>query len=395
MLDLFANSNTGYFDAGLTGERLLPDLLTREQFDRAENEVSSWEGYEKTPLLSFGPLAADLGLGEVLYKHEGDRFGLGSFKALGGAYAVMCVLQREISKRIGKDVSLAKVRDRAFPSEAKDITVISATDGNHGRSVAWGAARCGVSCRIYVHAEVSEHRVDAMRALGADVIRIDGDYDATVEQTRLDAEQNGWLIVSDTSWTGYTQTPIEVMAGYGVMAREITRDLATPPTHVFLQGGVGGLAAAVAAVFRQDWGTEAPKVYVVEPELAPCLFESSKAGRSTAVQIAEETIMAGLSCGEPSEVAWSVLASQTSGFLTIPEEVVAPTVRMLASFEPESARVQAGESGVAGLCGLICAATQPNLRAALGLNESSRVVLIGSEGVTDPVIYDQIIKGET
>ncbi|SMC11225.1 Diaminopropionate ammonia-lyase [Roseovarius aestuarii] len=223
------------------------------------------------------------------------------------------------------------------------------------------------------------------------VIRVDGDYDATVAQTRVDADAHGWLIVSDTSWPGYMKAPLDVMAGYGVMAREVVRDLPKAPTHVLLQGGVGGLAAAVAAVFQQEWGENAPRVIVVEPELAPCLFASAKAGTATSVNIEAETLMDGLSCGEPSEIAWRVLDSVATDFLTIPETNVAPTVRMLAQPKNGQTMVEAGESGVAGLCGLICAALQDGLREHLRLDGDSVAVLIGSEGITDPNIFQQIM----
>ena len=166
-----------------------------------------------------------------------------------------------------------------------------------------------------------------MRELGAEVIRIDGDYDASVTLAKEEAAENGWFVVSDTSWPGYTQPPLDVMSGYGVMTREICADLQTPPTHVFLQGGVGGLAAGVVACLRQQWGAASPRVIIVEPELAACLYESAKTGAATAVAIAEETLMAGLSCGEPSPLAWEVLAEEASDFLTIPESIVGPAVR--------------------------------------------------------------------
>jgi diaminopropionate ammonia-lyase len=184
------------------------------------------------------------------------------------------------------------------------------------------------------------------------------------------------------------------MAGYGVMAREIVQSYATPPTHVFLQGGVGGLAAAVTAVFHQGWGFDAPRVVIVEPELAPCLFASAKANKTTNVEISKETIMAGLSCGEPSEIAWSILSDAAHDFVTIPESIVGPMVRMLANGVAGDMAIEAGESGVAGLCAVIAAAKQPALRRKLCLDANSSIVAIGSEGVTDPSIYAQIIAGE-
>lgn len=393
MLGPFESARIGYHTAAPGRRSNAAEVLSRQHFDAAEREILTWDGYAETPLISLTDIADALDLGEVLYKHEGPRFGLGSFKALGGAYAVSRVLQREIARIEGREVSLADVREGRFAHHAAGITIISATDGNHGRSVAWGAGRFGAPCRIYIHAEVSAYRAQVLGELGAEVIRVDGDYDETVEQTRKDAEAHGWLIVSDTSWPGYVEPPREVMAGYGLMAREVVRAMTTPPTHVFLQGGVGGLAAAVAAVFDQEWGEVAPRVVVVEPELAPCLFASAKADGLTTVKIEEETIMAGLSCGEPSELAWTVLSGLATDYMTIPESVVGPTVRMLARPPNGQPAIEAGESGVAGLCGLICAAVQDPLRAHLGLTSESRIVLMGSEGVTDPHVFAELMAG--
>ncbi|MGB5870407.1 MAG: diaminopropionate ammonia-lyase, partial [Albidovulum sp.] len=320
-------------------------------------------------------------------------FGLGSFKALGGSYAALRVLQREISARTGKDVSLADIRAGKHRDACAQITLVSATDGNHGRSLAWGCKRFAAPCRIYIHAEVSEGRAQAMRDLGADVVRIDGDYDASVALAKQEAEKNGWFVVSDTSWPGYSLPPRDVMAGYGVMTQEICAALAKPPTHVFLQGGVGGLAAGVVAGLRQYWGDKAPRVIIVEPELAACLYESAKTGQATTVAIAEETIMAGLSCGEPSKLAWEILAEEASDFITIPDHLVGPTVRLLARPLPGDAALEAGESAVAGLAALIAARSDATLSAKLGLDAEARVLLIGSEGVTDPAIFRMIMEG--
>eukprot|EP00903_Cladosiphon_okamuranus_P001673 g1671.t1 len=319
-------------------------ILTKDAFDRACAEIMAWPGYDRTPLHALGSLAAAIGVGEVFYKHEGARFGLGSFKALGGAFAAQRVLQREVSRRKGWTVSLTDIRGGRFATDCAEITLVSATDGNHGRSLAWGCKRFGAPCRIYIHAEVSEGRAEAMRALGADVIRIKGDYDASVELAKQEAAENGWFVVSDTSWPGYSEPPLDVMSGYGVMTREICADLKTPPSHVFLQGGVGGLAAGVAAGLRQYWGEKAPRVVIVEPDRAACLFESAKTGQPTTVAIEEETIMAGLSCGEPSELAWEILAEEASDFLTLPDVLIAPTVRLLARPLGDDPVIEAGET---------------------------------------------------
>jgi len=361
-------------------------VISPADFATAKAEITAWQGYAPTPLYRLQALAAELGLGDIYYKDEGPRFGLGSFKALGGAYAGLRVLQRELDG----DATLADIRAGNHADSVAKITLASATDGNHGRSLAWGAQRFGAPCQIYIHRDVSEARAQAMRDLGAVVTRIDGDYDASVDQIRRDAEAQGWFVVSDTSWEGYTQAPRDVMAGYGVMVHEIIQELKQAPTHVFLQGGVGGLAAAVAAMLRQHWGADAPRVVVVEPELAACLFDSAKAGALTNFSIVEETLMAGLSCGEPSGLAWQVLREQASDFITIPESVVAPTMQVLGSPMDGDLQITAGESAVAGLAGVILAATGV-LREPLGLSGSSRVLLIGSEGATDAEIYDQLM----
>jgi diaminopropionate ammonia-lyase len=375
-----------------TGDAVLR-VLSAEDFAMARAEITAWDGYAPTPLIELPALATEIGVGGVLYKDEGPRFGIGSFKALGGAYAALRVLQREISQRLDREVPLADIRNGKYAKECSAITLISATDGNHGRSLAWGCKRFGAPCRIYIHAEVSEGRAEAMRDLGAKVFRIQGDYDASLVVTKKEAEENGWFVVSDTSWRGYSQTPRDVMAGYGVMTREICDVLDQAPTHVFLQGGVGGLAAGVVAGLRQHWGDQSPRAIIVEPELAACLFESGKSGAITNVKIAEETLMAGLSCGEPSELAWEILVEEASDYLTIPEALVAPTVRLLARPLGGDPFVEAGESAIAGLAALIAARQNEDLSEKLGLDAQCRVLLIGSEGVTDAAIFNRIMEG--
>jgi diaminopropionate ammonia-lyase len=367
-------------------------VLSTQDFADAAAEISQWAGYSPTPLYELRDLAADMGIADILYKHEGTRFGLGSFKALGGAYAAQKLLRRELSRRTGAELSLEDVRKAAYAREAGKITLVSATDGNHGRSLAWGCRRFGSRCHIYIHANVSSGRERAMLDLGAEVTRISGDYDESVVRCRQDAAANGWFVVSDTSWPGYTETPRDVMAGYGVMIREVYEQAGEPPTHVFVQGGVGGLAAATAASLRQLWGAASPRVIVVEPDLAGCLFESARQGRCVAVAIESETIMAGLSCGEPSPLAWEVIRSEVSDFLMIDDRIIPPTIRRLARPEGNDPAVEAGESGVAGLAALINAAGSDELRERLELDARSRVLLIGSEGVTDPEIFAGIMS---
>ena len=387
----FASTPIDHFAAAPGRGTAIAQVLPAGAIDAAAREIGHWPGYAPTPLRALSDLARRLDVGAILYKDEGPRFGLDSFKALGGAYAALRVLERELSRHLGHPVTAEDVRTRRHPQAAAGITLITATDGNHGRSVAWGARRFGAPCRIYIHGVVSESRAEALRSYGAEVVRVDDDYDATVAQTRIDAERHGWFIVSDTSWPGYTEPPRDVMAGYGVMGREICRQT-DPATHVFLQGGVGGLAAALTAALRQGWGA-VPRIVVVEPDLAPCLIASARAGAATTVPIHAETIMAGLSCGEPSQLAWQILTENVQDFLAIPDGLVAPAMRLLARPPGSDLAIEAGESAVAGLCGAMAAALQPDLRAALGLTAESRILVIGSEGITDAEIYARILAG--
>ncbi len=391
MLDEFDSARLGHAAGLRRSGDAAGRVLTAAGFAGAAAEIAAWERYAPTPLFELDALAGALGLAKLLYKDEGPRFGLGSFKALGGAYAALLVLRREIAAALGRPVSPADIRAGRHAALAARITLVTATDGNHGRSLAWGCRRFGAACRIYIHAGVSEARAAAMRALGAEVVRIDGNYDDSVRFSREEAEENGWFAVSDTSWPGYVETPRDVMAGYGVMVKEVCDALDRPPTHAFLQAGVGGLAAAAAAGLRQHWGGEAPRIAVVEPALAACLFESARAGGMTDIRIGEETLMAGLSCGEPSALAWEILAEEAGDFLTVPESFVGPAMRLLARPLGGDPEIEAGESAVAGLAALIAAARSGDMRRTLGLDGESRVLLIGSEGATDPESYAALV----
>ncbi len=303
--------------------------------DAARAEITGWPGYAPTPLLRLDGLAAALGIEELWYKDEAHRFHLGSFKALGGAYAVLRVLQREIAARGGGDVTSASLRGGAHAELSARITVTSATDGNHGRSVAWGAQMFGCACVIYIHEGVSQGREAAIAGFGAEVRRVPGSYDDSVRQAAADAARNGWHVVSDTSYDDYTEVPREVMQGYTVLAAEVAEQLpgGTIPSHVFIQGGVGGLAAAVTAYDWWHWGEARPRTIVVEPARADCLYQSALADEPRHATGDLETVMAGLSCGEISVVAWPILADGVDAFLTIPDEAAIDAMRRLATEE--------------------------------------------------------------
>ena len=367
-------------------------VLSTELFDEASDEISNWPGYRPTRLHSLHGLAAQIGVADVYFKDESTRFGLGSFKALGGAYAVEKVLHQELQKAVGMKLSLQHVHDDEYRDLKKNITVATATDGNHGRSVAWGAKMFGCRCVIYIHAEVSDGRKLAMEQFGAKVVRVEGNYDNSVRQAAQDAKSNGWFIVSDTSYEGYRTLPRQVMAGYGVMVQEAMQQMADQTsTHVFVQGGCGGCAAAVCSYLWQEMERDRPTFVVVEPNLADCLLQSAIQGRSTAIPIKDETIMAGLSCGEVSALAWEILSSGTDHFMAISDELVAPAMRLLADGVDGDPAVVAGESAVAGLAALLVVASRPELRNELKIDRNSRILLFGTEGATDPLIYEQLV----
>ncbi|WP_020591659.1 diaminopropionate ammonia-lyase [Kiloniella laminariae] len=370
----------------------LQSVLGAADCTAARDTITRWQGYSPTPLVSLPDLAMSLDVGQVLYKDEASRFGLGSFKALGGAYAVLCLLRQQIKKQTGKSVSDAELTSGSCRALTAGITVITATDGNHGRSVAWGAKQFGCPCKIYMHAGVSKGRAAAVEELGAEVIWIEGNYDASVHAAAKDANKNGWFVVSDTSYEGYMDLPRNVMAGYTIMTSEIIEllDKGPLPSHVFLQGGVGGLAGAVCAHLWQAWGKQRPRFIVVEPEQADCLYQSARQGRPTAVEITEETVMAGLSCGEVSLLGWEVLRQGNHDFMTLDDSLVGPTMRLLAS-GTAGAKIIAGESAVAGLAGAIAACRQTDLRKTLGLDINARIMVIGTEGATDPAIYQTLV----
>ncbi len=341
-----------------------------------------WPGYAPTPLHRLDALAARHGLGTVRYKDESRRFALASFKALGGALAVQRLLQR-LWTEAG--------RPEPFAAFAATVTVACATDGNHGRAVAWGAARAGCRCRVYLHATVSDGRKRAIERFGAEVVRTPGTYDDSVRRAARDAAAAGWHVVSDTSYPGYTEIPKDVMRGYMVMAAEAFDAMAAPPTHVAVQGGVGGVAAAVLAVAWQRFGADRPRFVVVEPARAACILDSVGAGARTTVDGALDTLMAGLACGEVSLLAWEILRAGVDDALAIDDEAAVAVMRLLAAPEGDDPPIVAGESATCGLAGVLAAAERPELAAALGLDRASRVLVFGTEGATDPALYAELV----
>ena len=336
--------------------------------------------HRPTPLFALPALAGALGVASLDAKHEAPRFGLGSFKALGGVHAVIRLLLDEAGRRLGREVSAAELRYPALREIAATQTVGCATAGNHGRSVAAGAKLVGCRAVIFVPSGASEARIAAIANLGAEVRRVAGNYDDAVAAAGRACAAEGWTVVSDTSWPGYERIPRLVMQGYTVMAAEALRALQAAPTHIFLQAGVGGYAAAVAAHVSLLGIRPLPRIVVVEPERAACLFESHRASASIRIAPGLPSAMGPLECYEPSLIGWRILARTASAFMTISEEDAVEAKQRLAAPLGTDPALPSSESGAAGLAGLIAACRMPPFREALGLDGEARILLFNTEG---------------
>ncbi|MGI9206278.1 MAG: diaminopropionate ammonia-lyase [Woeseiaceae bacterium] len=370
---VFSDSRLNHVSNSTNDKKNVSSLFSETEIKQAYKSISTWPGYRPSPLLSLAGLASVLSVRKILYKDESNRFGLGSFKALGGAFAVSQMANAKTEK----------------PGA---LTVTTATDGNHGRSVAWGARQHGHRAVIYIHAEVSPGREQALKDQGAEVVRVAGNYDDSVRICYEAAAENGWDVVSDTTYDGAGhEVARTVMLGYSAMVSELVAQFGDDiPTHVFVQGGVGGLAATVCECFRVAYEDQAPRTIVVEPELAACLYESARNKAPTTVEIVNETVMAGLSCGEVSSVAWPVLRDHADDFMTISDSIVAPTMTLLRDSPFGDAPIVAGESAVAGLAGFIAARQKAGVSDALNLDDDSRILVLGTEGATDPAVYERM-----
>lgn len=358
-------------------------VLRGETSDEALLEVSSWESYAPTPLRMLDGLAGALGIAGLLYKDEGTRLGLGSFKALGGIYGVFKVVQGFLKEMTGSvGVSSADLARGGFSRILSTLTVTCASAGNHGRAVARGAQMFGCGSVVFLPASTSRHRRTAIERLGARTVPVEGTFDDAVAQAAAEASEKGWRVVADTTYPGYEEVPRFIMQGYSILAREVLEQLAggPTPTHVFLQAGVGGLAAAVTGYFWERLGSERPKVVVVEPAQADCLLESALHDRPTPSPGSLRTSLECLACRRVSGPAWSVLRTGADAFLTISDPAAEETVELLARGPYGDPPIRTQSSGAAGLAGLTAATFEPALSEPLGLGADSRVLVIGSEG---------------
>ncbi len=356
--------------------------------------LSAWPGIARgaTPLYDLPDAAARLKLHRLSIKDESVRSPLGSFKALGAPIALV----RQVL-RLHPEFEPAAVLTGRHAGQLRGYTVISATDGNHGRGLAAAARDAGCQCVIVLHAHVSGEREQAIAAHGARIVRIAGSYDESVQEAARLAAANGWQVVSDTSYDGYEEIPRDVMQGYGTIAEEIVEQTgarASEPgafTHVFLQGGVGGMAAGLASYFWEFHGPQRPRFIVVEPAQADCLLQSAIQGRAARATGSVDSVMAGLACGETSPLAWRFLQPCVDAFMTVEDDQAVAAMRVLAQGGANDIPVVAGESGVAGLAALETLRADARLSAQVGLDERSSALIISTEGATAPSVYQQLV----
>ena len=343
--------------------------LPKKEIDDAYSSIKKWDSYLPTPLINLSKLSKELNLKNIFYKDESKRFDLKSFKALGGAYAV-----EKISKG------------------NKDLTVSTATAGNHGRSVAWGAKRLGLKCKIFISEFVSDNRGQAMKNLGAEVIKVNGNYEKSLIECIKQSTENGWQIVQDVAWENYLLVPKYTMAGYSVMMREIFDQLQNNQiTHIILQAGVGGMAGAMIAGIAR-YLTNIPTTMVVEPDSAACVLESIKTGKIEKIDIKRESLMGGMSCGEVSLVPWEILKNSVKYCISLPDDDIAKTMKLLGNASFSNEKIIAGENSAPGVISLIASCEDQKIKKELNLNSNSNVLVIGCEGDTDREMYKKLIN---
>ena len=375
-------------------------LMSLEEAGKARAFHKSFPQYDRTPLTALEHMAEFLGLGRLYVKDESYRFGLNAFKVLGGSYA----MARFIAKETGRDVSelpYSVLTSEELKKEFGQATFFTATDGNHGRGVAWAANRLGQRAVVHMPKGTTRARLENIAREGAQVDIQELNYDDCVRlAAREAAETPRGVIVQDTAWEGYEEIPSWIMEGYGTMAMEAGEQLKEAgderPTHVFVQAGVGSLAGAVVGYFANLYADNPPIFVVVEAQTADCLYQGAKAGDGAIRTVGGdmETIMAGLACGEPNTISWDILKNHVKVFISLPDWAAAQGMRMLAAPIKGDAPITSGESGAApfgALAAIMTMEEYADLKAAIGLNETSRVLVFSTEGDTDPERYKNIV----
>ncbi len=359
----------------------------------AVQDLASWPVYAPTRMVEAPGLARLSGVARLWIKDEGQRRPLSSFKALGAAYALGEHLRDEVAARAGVRPGYDAIWAGKHRADAANIHVCAASDGNHGRSLAWGAQSLGARCTIYLPHGVSQARADAIAEFGARIVPVDGNYEDAIARVSADSRRDGMIMLQDTSFPGYVAHCQRIMQGYTLLGEEILDQLAEeePPTHIFVQVGCGGLAAAIAMSAWRRHGATRPRLIAVEPDVVDSLRRSLASGESEIVGGEHPTIMIGMACGEISMLAWDVLRTATHSGVAIGDAAAARAMRLAGRGAHGDPVIEMGETGAAGLAALIEAADHPEIGALLELDRSSRVVVINTEAAIDRISYDRIL----
>lgn len=375
------------------------DFIATDIVKEANNFHKSFDEYSVTPLHNLKELANYFGLKNIFIKDESYRFGLNAFKVLGGSYAVGKYLAEQLNMDM-TEVSFEYLRSEEVKEKIGEITFVTATDGNHGRGVAWAANQLGQKSVVYMPRGSSETRLNNIRKEGSDASIIDGNYEDAVALSDKMAKENGWIVIQDTAWEGYEDIPTWIMQGYGTLIHEATEQMKTygveRPTHVFLQAGVGSFAGAILGYLVDKFGQEWPITVIVEPDDANCLYLSSLSGEIEIVEGDMPTIMAGLACGAQNTVSYEILKDYADGYLSCSDSVSAKGMRVLAAPLKGDPPITSGESGAVG-AGVISLLMEDekykDIKESLKLDEDSVILLISTEGDTDPKKYREIVWG--
>jgi len=376
-----------------------PSFLSEEAVKNVRRFHTTIEGYKATPLISLENLAGDLGVAKIYVKDESKRFGLNAFKGLGVTYAIAKVLCEKLDIDI-ESVSYEYFKSTEVHEKIKDMVFVTATDGNHGKAVAWAANQLGCKSIVYMPKGSSLRRLQAIKDEGSDASITDVNYDAAVQLAKEKAEEIGGYLVQDTGWEGYEEVPSWICQGYTTMAAEaldqMKLDGVARPTHVFLQAGVGSFAGGILGYIANVLKDQPPIVTIVEPDKADCIYKSALAndGKPHSVTGDLDTIMAGLACGVPNSMTWEILRDFAKAYVSCPDYVAARGMRVLANPIGNDEKVISGESGAVGL-GLVTLLLErkelKELKDKLGFNENSVILCISTEGDTDPVHYNKVV----
>lgn len=370
-------------------EKTSTDFVSIDVAKKLRSIYSGMPEYRRTPLVSLEKLSETLGVGRIWVKDESYRFGLNSFKSLGGIYAIY----RTLEEMAGRSISISEIFSPSFKENVGELTFSAATDGNHGLGVAWASMKLGQKAVIYLPKGTVPQRIEAIRKTGAKAVVIDGNYDDAVEKMARDGENEGWQVISDTAWEGYQDIPRWIMQGYTVLfdeaMEEIKENGSDMPTHIILQAGVGSFSASGVGYFNSIYGKNRPVSIIVEPDNAACFYESIQINDGIPHRAKGDlsTIMAGLSCGVPNPVAWDIHLDYSDVFVSCKDELSALSMRALGNPLKGDKKVISGESGAIGLGVLM------HIKKDLEIGKDSEILLISTEGDTDPKGYLDVVWG--